>query len=176
MTGASERILAATIEVLAIHGLTDCSVERIAAEADCAKGLVNYHFRAKDELLKGVARLLGRRRASKWVSAIRTGTGASAIDALWRTLQDGALSKEGTAGAALLGLPEARTLLNPDRDETATLAREGEAATGLDRGSLPGGLLVVLLTGVELQLWSGGHAPSLRESYERFWLSLLPPP
>src|ERR1051325_3563634 len=46
-----DTILGAAIEVLAVHGLNNWTVEEVANRSRCAKGLINYHYRTKRELL-----------------------------------------------------------------------------------------------------------------------------
>jgi len=50
-----DAILGAAIEVVALHGLNNWTVEEVANRARCAKGLVNYHYRSKQDLLVQVA-------------------------------------------------------------------------------------------------------------------------
>ena len=60
-----EAILSAAIDVLAIHGLNSWTVEEVANRAHCAKGLVNYHYRTKQELLGTAAQTLRDDRTAR---------------------------------------------------------------------------------------------------------------
>ena len=61
---ASQRILEATIEVLRRGGISAVSMRAVAAEADVALGLINYHFDDKTGLIAATLRLLGEQDAA----------------------------------------------------------------------------------------------------------------
>jgi len=101
-------IIAATIRVLGDQELTGCSVEAIAEQARCAKGLVNYHFRSKPALLVAAARRIGAERQDALAGAVRGRDGTGALDALWQTLGREAASNRGRAWVTLLGRADTR--------------------------------------------------------------------
>src|SRR5512139_1473117 len=78
-------ILEAAAESLSGSGLTDWTVEKVAAKAGCAKGLVLYHFGSKQALLDQVAAEANTARWSARVTALRLPP-AKAIDRLWDDL------------------------------------------------------------------------------------------
>lgn len=58
---ADQRILDATIEVLAREGVAGVSMRAVAREADVAVGLANYHFNNKTALIGAALRRIGER-------------------------------------------------------------------------------------------------------------------
>ncbi|HEV8148698.1 MAG TPA: helix-turn-helix domain-containing protein, partial [Gemmatimonadales bacterium] len=80
-----DTILAAAIEVVALHGLNNWTVEEVANRAHCAKGLINYHYRSKQALLQCAAETLRDDRAAHRLAAIQT-PGSAALDRLWTVL------------------------------------------------------------------------------------------
>jgi AcrR family transcriptional regulator len=80
-----EAILGAAIEVIVLHGLNNWTVEEVANRAHCAKGLVNYHYRSKQELLVQVAHTIRDDRSARRLAAIQT-AGTQALDRLWAAL------------------------------------------------------------------------------------------
>ena len=91
---ASKAALAEAAErVLLEAGLNGLSLDRVAREAGCAKGLVNYHFRTKGDLLAAVAARLAARRRERLLTAAQ-GVGAAALDGLWDSVRKAAASGE----------------------------------------------------------------------------------
>ncbi|MGW6374892.1 TetR/AcrR family transcriptional regulator [Rhodococcus sp. NPDC055112] len=60
-TGTRDRILDALERLLLESGLSQITLEAVAAEASVSKGGLLYHFRSKDALLAGMVRRLGER-------------------------------------------------------------------------------------------------------------------
>ena len=56
---ADQRILDATLTVLAREGIAGVSMRAVAREADVAVGLANYHFESKTELISAALRRIG---------------------------------------------------------------------------------------------------------------------
>ena len=56
---ADERILDATLAVLASEGIAGVSMRAVAREAGVAVGLANYHFDSKTELISAALRRIG---------------------------------------------------------------------------------------------------------------------
>jgi AcrR family transcriptional regulator len=56
-----EQIVGAAIDILAAEGFARMTFTRIANRAGISPGLITYHFKTKDELIKAVRRTLGQR-------------------------------------------------------------------------------------------------------------------
>jgi len=65
---------------------TPGTVDQVAREAACAKGLVHYHFRTKAALLAAVAKRLGDARCQRWDRTFVTKTPRDAVRASWDLL------------------------------------------------------------------------------------------
>lgn len=77
------RILDATIELLRRGGIPAVSMRAVAAEADVALGLINYHFEDKTGLIAGTLRLLAEQDAA----LVATVEGVPADEQLRRALR-----------------------------------------------------------------------------------------
>ena len=170
-----EAILAAAIEVVVLHGLNNWTVEEVANRARCAKGLVNYHYRSKQELLVQVAHTIRDDRSARRLAAIQT-AGTPALDRLWAALTVEVESGWFAAWISLLaadGLLRGAALTNiPDR-----LAFADGLGRALDLGDLlvpRAALIDSALNGLQLGLLQGGSPRTMEEDYHRFWLTVLP--
>ena len=167
-----DEIVAAASRVLRRQGLGGWSVDLVAAEAGCAKGLVAYHHGTKRALLGAVGRELWRARQAQRLAAL-SGSGAAALDALWLVLTAAVREGGSVAFAALSAEPGIET--PPDSAEE--LAALGAAiARALDLPEFPPAearLAAAALDGFELALLRGASEESVHEAYHRLWLSFL---
>ena len=99
-----DKIVVGAAAVLVREGLQNWSVDRVAAEVGCAKGLIAYHHGTKKSLLAAVASHLSRLRVAGRLAALQ-GSGADALDRLWQTLVDEVRAGEWAAWAALTAEP-----------------------------------------------------------------------
>lgn len=167
-----ERIVEASIRVLVLHGLNDWTVDEVARQAGCAKGLVNYHHRSKRDLLTTVAQTLRDRR---WTERIASAREKAPLDRLWQTLM-----KEVNSGrfAAWLGLlsadPMFREASRAKPAQSAALAAALDQSLGLGNAlGARSSFIAAVLDGLELRLLEGESVETLEEAYHRFWLTLL---
>ncbi len=166
-------ILAAARTVLIREGYDAWTIEAVAREAGCAKGLVNYHFRSKTLLLAEVARVLREDRQQTRLAPLHQ-RGTEALDALWLAIDEEVGSGVFGAWLALLPRrePEIAAALRLPEDEEAALGRA--ATTALESPQpVSGALLESILSGFQLGLYRGQESAVLREAYHRFWISLL---
>ena len=168
-----DKITSGAATVLVREGLQNWSVDRVAAEVGCAKGLVAYHHRTKKSLLGTVAAHLGRRRLSGRLASLQ-GTGADALDRLWQTLVGEVRSGEWAAWAALTAEPG---IVSPG-DPAADLAFFSTAISRVLE--VPPfrpeevRLITAALDGFQVALHLGAPEEFIREAYHRLWLALLP--
>ena len=173
--GLKDTILDAAMRVLLREGLRGWSVDLVAKEAGSSKGLVHYHHRTRQALLREVAARLGAGHWEGRLQALDKASGAAALDRLWEALVEEVRSG---AWAAILSLRTERGLLESMPDDSARLKSLGAAlARALDLSPpLPDEtrLVAANLDGLELMLLGGaGEAPT-REAYHRLWLAVLP--
>lgn len=170
-----DAILGAAIEVVAIHGLNNWTVEEVANRARCAKGLVNYHYRSKQDLLVQVAETVRDDRSARRLAAVQS-SGATALDRLWETLVGEVES--GWFGARLSFLATGgplRTAAGPAPKSAAAFALTLGKALDLDDHLLPrASLIEATLDGLQLGLLQGVPPAAMEEDYHRFWLTVLP--
>jgi AcrR family transcriptional regulator len=150
-------------------------VEQVARTAECAKGLVHYHFGTRAALLAAVAGAMGQQRIEQRVRALAP-RGTSALDALFAVLQQDA--REGRSKAWLeLGLNGAAGIhaaMTPSAEQLDRFAAAGGAALEMpplrpDRARA----LLLVLDGLEAGLVRGARHPDVREAYDQVWLAML---
>lgn len=168
-----DKIAIAATAVLLRDGLQSWSVERVAIEAGCAKGLVPYHHGSKKALLSAVAARLGRARLAGRLGALR-GSGANALDRLWQTLVSEVRSGEWAAWAALVAEPGIDTPGDSMTDLTLLAAAIGQVLEVPPLRSEEARLAAAALDGLQVALHLGAPEESAREAFHRLWLSLLP--
>lgn len=166
-------ILAAAKSVLIGRGLTAWTIEDVAREAQCAKGLVNYHYKTKANLLAQVGGSLREDRIGRRLAALEN-EGATALDALWNTLTAEVRSGELAAWLALSALPDqaVRHGLRSQEGELRRLEEAANRAFGISVSTM-GQLIDSVLTGFQIALLNGQEDQLVREAYHRFWLGVL---
>ena len=169
-----QRITDAATRVLTRDGLDRWTVEAVASEAGCAKGLVHYHHGTKAKLLAEVARQMSQQRMDQRRSAL-THSGASGLDALWEVLEGNVSSGRTAAWVSLMGyLGGAAVGLGPSDDELAEFA--GRAAEALALPAMPpahGRVLHTALDGFEIALATQLDPEAVHEAYHTLWLLMI---
>jgi AcrR family transcriptional regulator len=168
-----DTIVSAAATVLVREGLQGWSVDLVAAEAGCAKGLIHYHHGSKRALLNRVAGRLHDERQTRRLTAL-TGSGAEGLDRLWSTLEGEVRTGAWAAWAALAAAPG---IAGPTETAAEIVAFGSAVGRTLD---LPGlrseeaRLAISALDGFQLALARGAPTEAVREAYHRLWLALLP--
>jgi len=168
-----DKIIAAAAKVLLREGLQGWSVDLVAAEAGCAKGLVHYHHGSKKELLGRVAGQLARDRVARRMAALSE-SGAEALDGLWNALEGEVRSGAWAAWAALTAEPG---IVGPTEAPTEISAFGAAVGRALDLPALSpddARLAQAALDGFQLALARGAPGEAVHEAYHRLWLALLP--
>ena len=169
-----DAILGAAIEVIALHGLNNWTVEEVANRAHCAKGLVNYHYRSKQELLARSAETIRNDRSARRLAAVGV-SGTAALDRLWAALVQEVESGWFAAWISLLATD------GPLRAAAAERPADSEAFALMVGRSLGLGeqlkeraaLIQASLDGLQLRLLQGAPPGETEEAYQVFWLSML---
>jgi AcrR family transcriptional regulator len=149
-------------------------VEEVANRAHCAKGLVNYHYRSKHDLLRAAAETVRDDRIARRLAAAQV-EGTAALDRLWSTMVQEVESGWFAAWLALLAaedpLRKAAALRPADADQ---LSQALGRALGLDGALKPRAALIqAALDGLELRLLQGERKDRVEADYHRFWLDTL---
>ena len=167
-----DRILAAATAQLVQNGLNNWTVEEVARRAECAKGLVNYHYRSKQALLERVASTL---RDQRWNERGKALTGGNPLDRLWQTLIKDVQSGRFSAWLGLLAAGGTlRQAATPTSDQTTQFAMQVGNSLGLGDDLVPHVELIAgALDGLELRLLEATGVTPIEEAYHRFWLTVL---
>ncbi|MDR6759779.1 AcrR family transcriptional regulator [Mycoplana sp. BE70] len=67
-----QRIIDATIDLIAEEGLASVTMQRIAAHADSSNALVVFHFRSKENLFRAVLQYLSEQYEALWTRMVRS--------------------------------------------------------------------------------------------------------
>ena len=161
---ARGEILEAALRALLRKPTAVLTVDAVAREAGCAKGLVHYHFKTKAALMA----------AGQEPSA--------AIHASWSLVASEAA--DGTAAAcAALGVDASELIVQTVRESrgafvhvladalTKLFGRMGRA-TSVPASEI-GGLLAAVIEGVGLQIAGGTPTDSLESAWAAFWAGIL---
>lgn len=177
---ARDRIINAGRRVLRRVGAFRLTIDLVAAEARCAKGLIHYHFGTKTQLLSELLRRASQDRLRRWREALAVDDVQDAIAATWETLLEEAEESEIHGGGLAGSSMELRELgLEIHQEFAGTL---GEAVDGLMtrtgfRFDAPSGhigaLMAADVTGAIIRLGAGVDAVSVEEGYALAWLGLL---
>ena len=168
-----DKITTGAADVLVRGGLQCWSIDRVAAEVGCAKGLVAYHHGTKKALLGAVATQLASRRLAGRLAALQ-GSGAEALDRLWQTLVDEVRAGEWAARAALTAEPGIDTRADSDADIAAFNSAISRVLEVPPFRPEEVRLMTAALDGFQAALHSGAPEDGTLEAYHRLWLSLLP--
>jgi AcrR family transcriptional regulator len=168
-----DAIVVAATRVLLREGLQGWSVDRVAAEAGCAKGLVHYHHGTKRALLGRVGEALGRARQARRLDAL-DGSGADALDRLWLSLVREVRSGEWAAWAAIAAEPGIPGPMSPPGELPALANAIGRALDLAAPRAEDVRLAAAALDGFQLALHLGTAEESVREAYHRLCLTFLP--
>jgi AcrR family transcriptional regulator len=179
---AQATILEAAVQLLRSGRGADVTTDQVAAKAGCAKGLVHYHFKRKDQLLAAAAESLWRERTASWAGALASDGPKAAIQRAWDTLV--AEADAGTAAScATLGMRPDKLVVQSVGAGRAEFTRRAAGALEALLASLGlapsvparelGVLLVATIEGIGLQLGSGAPADELEPAWSAFWAGLL---
>ncbi len=177
---ARATILEAAERILRGGGLA--TIDQVAREANCAKGLVHYHYRTKSALLAAVAARLGQSRRARWGHTFASQAPDGAVRASWSLLvaenADGSLR----AWLALLAHQDKAT----GRVVSLEMASFAEALTQwvsrwLAQLSLAptvpieeiGSLIASVVWGMGLLLAAGTRPSRLQGAYDAAWAGVL---
>ena len=169
-----DAILGAAIDVIALHGLNNWTVEEVANRAHCAKGLVNYHYRSKQDLLVRSSETLRDDRFARRLAAIAA-SGSAALDRLWTVLVQEVESGWYAAWLSLLAADgPLRTAAAERPADMESFAKMLGRSLGLgDQLTNLAPLIQSTLDGLQLRLLQGASAAETQEAYHRFWLAAV---
>lgn len=181
--GASrEAILEAAVRAVRGAPASSLTVDAVAREAGCAKGLVHYHFKTKVALFAAAATRIWEVRTKDWTRALASGTPERAIQASWTLLTDESKSGASKACASLAALGQEVTDRAVRMAMSAYSQQLADSVTGLLghvglEPSVPaeelGRLTAAVVLGAGTQLDQGAQAAEVEGAYLAFWAGML---
>ncbi len=181
-TVARESILEAAIRCLCRVPAGSLTVDAIAREAGCAKGLVHYHFKTKSALFAAAAERLWANRTERWTEALSHGDPKEAIDRSWTLLTEEAEQGITKACASLSVMPDDMTGQAVNRGSMRFGSKLASSIEGLFgqvglAASVPieeiGSLAAAVVMGMGMQLDSAADGVAGEGAYAAFWAGLL---
>jgi AcrR family transcriptional regulator len=170
------------VSLLRQQGAAAITVDSVARAAECAKGLVHYHFGTKTNLLKQAFLGLSGAREARWIAAMSATTPEDAIDETWGLIIDEA--RNGTlralASLAITSDPVIdRVVRTGVREFGGGLAHA--VAAMLDRAGLTpmvpaeqiGWMIAAVVQGTSHHLVAGVGPEVLENAYAAAWLGVL---
>jgi AcrR family transcriptional regulator len=174
---ARERLLAATIDHVAVHGLADISLRSLAAAIGTSHRMLIYHFGSKEGLLVEVVRTLEarQREALEAFSSDPAESLADVMRRMWRDLSDPSRWPHERLffemyGQALQGRPGTAPLLEGIVDSWLDEASEVATRHGLDPAATRAHarLGVATMRGLLLDLLATGDRAAVDRAMEQF--------
>ncbi|UCF42011.1 MAG: TetR/AcrR family transcriptional regulator [Gemmatimonadota bacterium] len=179
---SKETIVAAADTLIRRKGAASITVDQVAKEAGCAKGLVHYHFKTKRGVIEAVAQHVAASRTEAWVAAFRAPTPKGAIDQSWSLLTRESVDGTIRAWTSMFGqggvIPE-QTVRKSIEEFAGALGRAADELLrdlDLEPTILPeenGWLLGAVVHGMGLELLSGADQEELEGAYAAAWLGIL---
>ena len=175
-----DTILAASVDTVVKHGLNNWTVEEVSNKAHCAKGLVNYHFRSKAELLEQTAEAIAYHRHARRLAAVAAGMddrGPSVLDNLWEAIRVEVRSGWFAAWLAFVATEPTARLTRLEPAEFKDQLRSAlTRALVLPADALPDPVvLAAMLDGVALRLQLDEPEEKVKDAYHQLLLGMLTP-
>ncbi len=177
-----ELILESAESFIRENGAGTLTVEAIAKEAGCAKGLIHYHFKTKNGVIQAAAERLAETRKRRWTEAFTAPTPREAIDRSWKVLTDE--SKDGTLRAWFSLVGSKLALTEPTVKHVDDVFSAGIRDASLEMLHNSGLALLVpanevgwylgsVIHGMGVHLLCGTDPAELEGAYAAAWVGLL---
>jgi AcrR family transcriptional regulator len=166
-------ILDASAALVATAGFEGWSMDRVAAGAGCAKGLVVYHYRDRPTLLEATALRLLTDRHRLRLEALAAGAAPSALARLWWAVTEEVRSGRSAALFSLRAHGFPRTTSPEPRGLRGPVARALEIEEAILASDTA---IEALLDGLALQLLARQPESVVREAYDQLWIAMIAPP
>jgi len=176
------RILETVERQLRRPGPRRTTMDTVAGEAGCAKGLINYHFRTKSDLLASVAERMGQEREARWSAALSAASPEAVIGQSWHLITVEVSTGFLRAWLALTAAGDkvtVRTVNNSVESFCNTIAlavnkflTQIGLAAAVSSDEL-GHLFAAALQGFEMQLSSGVPSSKVSSAHDALWVGIL---
>jgi len=163
-------------------GISAVTLDAIADDAGCAKGLVTYHFGSKDQLIHAATEEILQNHETQWMQALKADSFEVAIRQTWQALLNEV--REGYWRAWLsFAASKDRVIVQLVSNhvnrftETLRSATQSQIRTmGLEPTVSPselGHFLLAGLSGMGLQLSTGVKPEVLEGAHSAMWVAVL---
>ena len=176
------RILETVEKQLRRPGPKRMTMDTVASEAGCAKGLITYHFRTKSDLLASVAERMSQERETRWSAALSAPNPEAAIGQSWHliTVEVSTGFFRAWMGLASIGdKVTVRTVNNVSASFCNTVAvsvnqflTQIGLAPSVSSDEL-GHLFAAAVQGFEMQLFSGIPSSRVASAHDALWVAIL---
>jgi AcrR family transcriptional regulator len=171
-----ERLLAAAVDHVLEHGLTDLSLRELAAAIGTSHRMLLYHFGSKEGLVVAIIRTVEQAQRDVFVDLDTAGLSrVDMLRAMWRRFTDPALGPHERLffeiyGQALQGRPGAVELLDGIIDAWVEPAAASAVAHGVDPDTArtDARLNVAVVRGLLLDWLATGDRPAVDAAFERY--------
>lgn len=179
---ARNRVLAVAVRHLKRHGACAITLDEVAEEAGCAKGLVTYHFGSKDQLIQAASEEILRTHEHAWAQALRAESLDAVIRQTWQTILSEGRDGHWRAWLSLVMSKERITiqLVSNHATRFADSLRVAAQSQMRTMGLRPtvsiselGQFLAAGLQGLGLQLAAGVKPESLEGAHSALWIAVL---
>lgn len=179
---ARARILDAAERLLREKPHRNTTIQQIAAEAGCAKGLVNYHFKTKDALLAALADRLAGRRETEWKSALGGSDVTKVLGESWSLVLKEGREHPSQMFEALKSAGSDKTVQSVNKHQSSYFETLSSGALGLLQRAgfeptIPaqdlGALIACGIEGFVRAAGQGVPAERLDPSYSALWAAAL---
>jgi TetR/AcrR family transcriptional repressor of bet genes len=178
-TGARDRILDATLEVLKRDGYAGLTTAKVAVGSGQNKALINYHFGSKQGLVAEVARGVADTITEEVLSGIgRPGTAAELVeglvDGVWRVMErdEGIQRVYFDLASQSVVEPDVRSIMAElkagFREVLRGLLREVEDGPPTRQAEAAAVFLIAGVEGLALERLDRGETPELRRARAMF--------
>lgn len=177
-----DMILNAALDVLRDRGSSSVTVASVAERAGCAKGLVHYHFKTKQNLWRAAIEHLTRYRIASWSEAFAAPSPSEAVQRTWSLLVGE--SGDGTT-AAWFSMLDPSSELSPDliaeaidtfgaaiAAASSEMFHRLEVQTRIPHAEI-GWMLASVIAGTGFLLTRGADEAKLENAYAAAWLGVL---
>jgi AcrR family transcriptional regulator len=178
-----DRLLAAAVDHVLEHGLSDLSLRELAAAIGTSHRMLLYHFGSKEALVVAVIRTVEQAQRDAFTDLDTAGLApAEAMRAMWSRFTDPALGPHERLffeiyGQALQGRPGAVELLDGIVDAWVAPAVAYSVAHGADPGhaAADARLHVAVIRGLLLDWLATGDRAAVDAAFERYITLSFPP-
>jgi AcrR family transcriptional regulator len=170
-----DRLLAAAVDHVLAHGLSDLSLRELAAAIGTSHRMLLYHFGSKDGLIVAIIRTVEQQQRDAFLAIDPHATPADAVREMWRRFTTAELGPHERLfyeiyGQALQGRPGAVDMLDGVIEDWVAPATAYARARGADPevARVDARLSVAVIRGLLLDWLATGDRDAVDAAFERY--------